>query len=305
MKKLLKALYRKYLIAPMRKANNRLQFDIRAEMLRGYTLGETPAAGTQPVEVLDKELIVSLTTYGKRLYDVYLAIESIMQNSLKPNRIVLWLEYSLRDKPLPITLQRQQQRGLEIGFTHDIKSYKKLIPTLQKYPDAYYITIDDDVIYDFDLIENLVRSYMARPGYVHANVVHRMALGKGGHPLPYRKWLRFGGYSTPHPHNFAIGFGAVLYPPGCFHKEVLNEEAFMRLAPKGDDIWFFAMARLIGTLTVKAESRYADDDCVLTNQSVQDIALFNTNINACANDEQIKAVFHKYGIYPLLSQPLP
>lgn len=43
-----------------------------------------------------KEVIVSLTTYGKRLYDVYLAIESIMQQSMKPNRIVLWLGDELK-----------------------------------------------------------------------------------------------------------------------------------------------------------------------------------------------------------------
>ena len=63
-----------------------------------------------------KEVIVSLTTYGKRLYDVYLAIESIMQQSMKPNRIVLWLGDELKNRPLPRILGFQQQRGLEIVF---------------------------------------------------------------------------------------------------------------------------------------------------------------------------------------------
>lgn len=43
------------------------------------------------------DIIVSLTTYGKRIWDVYLAIESIMQQTFKPNRIVLNLDNSFRD----------------------------------------------------------------------------------------------------------------------------------------------------------------------------------------------------------------
>ena len=58
------------------------------------------------------EIIVSLTTHGRRLYEVYLGIESIMQGSVKPNRIVLWLSKDLQASPLPQTLLNQIDRGL-------------------------------------------------------------------------------------------------------------------------------------------------------------------------------------------------
>lgn len=40
-----------------------------------------------------------------------------------------------------------RDKELTIDWYHDIKSYKKLIPTLQKYPDSIIVTADDDIIY--------------------------------------------------------------------------------------------------------------------------------------------------------------
>ncbi|MDR0763178.1 MAG: hypothetical protein LBF01_01600, partial [Bacteroidales bacterium] len=104
----------------------------------------------------DETLIVSLTTHGKRIYEVYLAIESILRQTLKPNKIILWLSKNkFNENNIPLILKKQQQRGLEIAFCEDVKSYTKLIPTLQMYPQAVIITVDDDILYPFDLIENL------------------------------------------------------------------------------------------------------------------------------------------------------
>lgn len=123
-----------------------------------------------------KEVIVSLTTYGKRLYDVYLAIESIMQQSMKPNRIVLWLGDELKNRPLPRILGFQQQRGLEIVFCKDIYSYTKLIPALRKFPNDIIITVDDDLIYNVDMVERLVGAYIDDPSYIYCCRMHKMRL---------------------------------------------------------------------------------------------------------------------------------
>ena len=125
-----------------------------------------------------EEVIVSLTTYGKRLYDVALAIESIMQGSMKPNRIVLWLGYELKDTPLPIAVQRQQRRGLQVAFCADIRAHTKLIPSLKAWPETAIITVDDDCLYDYDVVEKLVNMHLAHPQHIIANRIHRMRLGK-------------------------------------------------------------------------------------------------------------------------------
>lgn len=138
---------------------NRLNYTIKRDALITKTRCSTES-GIEQTKFCDHEVVVSLTTYGKRLYEVASTIESIMQGTMKPNRIVLWLEEGLKDTPLPILLQRQQTRGLEIGYCEDLRSYKKLIPTLIKYPDAVIITIDDDAIYNCDVVEKLVNTYI-------------------------------------------------------------------------------------------------------------------------------------------------
>ena len=80
----------------------------------------------------EHDIIISLTSYGKRIYDVYLTIESLMRQTIKPNKIILWLaedEFSLDN--IPQTLKNIQKRGLTIEFCEDIRSYKKLVPALK------------------------------------------------------------------------------------------------------------------------------------------------------------------------------
>ncbi|MGL5426399.1 MAG: hypothetical protein ACRDAS_00590, partial [Cetobacterium sp.] len=89
----------------------------------------------------EPQIIVSLTTYNKRIYDVHLTIESLFRQTLMPNKIILWLaEDEFNRYNIPFMLQKLEKKGLEIGFCKDLKSYKKLIPTLVKYPNDIVIT---------------------------------------------------------------------------------------------------------------------------------------------------------------------
>ena len=113
------------------------------------------------------DIIVSLTTYGKRLYDVHLAIESIMEQTMKANRILLWLDEGYINQRLPKTLELLKKRGLEIRYCKDLRSYKKLIPALKEFPNDAIITIDDVLIYEFDLLERLIQSYLENQSYIY------------------------------------------------------------------------------------------------------------------------------------------
>ena len=90
-----------------------MQDKMLAEMRR-WQLEEAIINCTQPgvaeeAVLDDKRLIVSLTSYGRRLYDVAYTVESIMRQTLKPNKIVLWIDESDKDN-IPIALRNQQAR---------------------------------------------------------------------------------------------------------------------------------------------------------------------------------------------------
>lgn len=272
---------------------NQRKYILEQNILRDNT------PGISEDQYCDHEIIVSLTTHGKRIYDVHLAIESIMEQTMKANRIILWLDYNFKHKTLPKTLQLLQKRGLEISFCKDIRSYTKIIPSLIKFPNDAIVTIDDDVLYEIDLLENLITAYQENPSYIYCTRFHRILLDKNHNLLPYRKWQWLCPDMDANVLNFPTGVGGVLYPPHSLDEEVLNESIFMDICTYADDVWLKAMALKKGTLSKKVYTHSSED--FLMNEEVQDIGLRNINIeNDFLNDKQISTVFQKYNLYQIL-----
>jgi len=72
-------------------------------------------------EKRNPELIVSLTSIPERLATIHLCLDSLLRQSLKPDRLILWLNESCEEgRPIvnknhiPLSLVRLQGRGLEI-----------------------------------------------------------------------------------------------------------------------------------------------------------------------------------------------
>lgn len=300
---IIKRLKEKYLNSVesiVQKCNSQLFFNQVSEELTEKALF-SKELGINREKVCDSEVVVSLTTYGERLYDVYLPIESIMQGTLKPNRIILWVSEDFQFRPLPITLQRQQKRGLEVRYCKDIRSFTKLIPTLKVFPDACIITIDDDLIYKFDLVENLMAAYILEPHYIHANRIHKLVLGDDNKPINYMKWQWNSNNAIPSYLNFLTGVGGVLYPPQSLDNEVFNEEVFLDICKYADDIWFYAMALKKGTMIKKSFTHNPKGEDYILNGNVQNSGLLNVNTkNQCLNDIQLKSVFDRYNLYQTL-----
>lgn len=258
-------------------------------------------SGVSSEKYFDNNVIVSLTTYGKRVYDVHLAIESIMEQTMKANRIILWLDYSFEHKLLPNALRLLQKRGLEIMYCKDIRSYKKLIPALKAFPEDVIITFDDDAIYEFDLLEKFILSYKEDSSCIYCGRMHKMQFDKKGCLLPYSQWKWNQNDSEASMLNFPTGVGGILYPPHSLDDEVFNEYVFMNICKYADDVWFKAMAVKKGTLTKKVYTHNIKGDDYLLNEEVQDTALRKLNIaGECLNNRQLADVFCKYNLYGML-----
>lgn len=212
------------------------------------------------------------------------------------DRVVLWVakddfEY------LPSDVLALRAHGLEIRECADLRSYKKLVPALRMWPDAYFVTADDDVYYPPGWLESLVNVAQRHPDVVVGGRVHLAKLDSEGWFEPYAAWELATDRSIaagPETRLFPTGVGGVLYPVGAFAEGVLDESTFLDLCPRGDDIWFFWMCRLAGTEQRRADSWF---DIVAWPDS-QDVALFTENMQGQGNDRQIKAMEERYGPVP-------
>lgn len=244
-------------------------------------------------------VIISLTSYGRRVGETLIyTLLSIYNQSVKPNKIVLWLdqnEYSINDIPSNIIFL--QKYGLEIFFTENIKSYKKLIPSLKKFPNDIIITIDDDLIYNKNLIKTLLEQHYKMPNVILAPVGSDIQLDNNGKILPYQTW------KDPSPlkdikYFFPWGGSGKLYPPGSLHCEVLNENVFQSICPLADDIWFWAMAVLNHTPQKKCVLQgrvwYSFDDLYQYFHKGTGLTYYNDKKNE--NQSQLDAVINHYNI---------
>lgn len=92
-----------------------------------YLILHSKEMGVTKHKYCNHDIIVSLTTFDERLFEVHLSIASIMEQTLKPNRIILWIDHKYKNQPLPKSLSLLVDRGLEIKYCNDIGPYTKLI----------------------------------------------------------------------------------------------------------------------------------------------------------------------------------
>ena len=276
---------------------NGIRFHQKYEELSAIALSES-RPGVSNERIGSSEIIVSLTTHGKRLYDVHATIESIMRGSVKPNRIVLWVSEDYRNIVLPLTLQKQTERGLEIRYCKDIRSYTKLVPALKDYPEASIITIDDDIIYPYDLLECLINAHEEYPDCICANWIREIPLNLDKKYISMMKWPQLFEANDVSKRFFFEGFAGVLYPPHSLDPEVLNEAVFLDICKYADDVWFNAMALKAGTKVKYAWNHYTVSSFI-NNEDAQCVALQHINSEGeVLNDVQIKSVYGKYGLWP-------
>ncbi len=199
-----------------------------------------------------QQIIVSLTSFPQALPFCVQAIRSILEGSVLPHKIVLYLTaQQFPSGKIPSYLEDLLTLNtfFEVRFYNQvIRSYTKLIPAIQDFPNDIIITIDDDVRYHKNMLKHLLSRHKKYPNAIIGHRIRRIKLNKR-----YRKWKCYKRISLlsrsfkPSYRNLQTGVGGVLYPPHSLSEEMLKPDLFMQLAPTVDDIWFWAAAVAKGT----------------------------------------------------------
>jgi hypothetical protein len=239
---------------------------------------------------LPGHLVVSITSYAKRFPTLELTLRRILQQTIKPDEILLWIAPEDAAQ-LPPEIVELHSSGVSIRLTRDIRSYKKIVPAREHYPNSFIITFDDDVDYPLDAIESLVKNYRS-PREILCRRANKISFGRNGKPLPYNKWQFDIAEERAGPDLLATGCGGILYPPQVLqHPDVLDEAAFRELAPTSDDLWLFWMAHLSGDTIRRVGAPYP----LRLWPGCDEQGLWATQNSLGGNDRAIAALSERYG----------
>lgn len=262
------------------------------------------ATSAQSSHGLPAPLILSLTSFPARYATLELTLKSLLQQSVRPDRVILWITKEHQDSLTPKILALRAA-GLEIGdCDNSLRSHNKYIHSRRLYPDAFIATADDDTYYWPGWLAELIADYDPQQRVIPCHRVHRIALGADGRPAPYRHWQWEAPALAADALVFPTGVGGVLYPPGCLHAEVDDTERILALCPRADDIWLYWMAQRQGFLfrrTTQGRSLHH----WLSSQAQG--LMWGNVFAADGNDEQIKAMIEAFGwpAYQSAAGPVP
>ena len=212
-----------------------MKFEYRAG--KSYKAAEITTSGVTQEKRVQK-IIVSLTSFPARIEYVSKTICSLLDQTLKPDMVILWLgddKFPNKEADLPEDLLKLKEYGLTIKWCKDIRSYTKFIPAYKEFPNDLIVTVDDDIYYDRNMLELLYNSYQQNPEYIHCHRCTKIFYKNG------KLKAKAGGkkyYKYPSFANKLCGVGGVIYPPHCLYKDITDENLFKTLCPTNDDIWF-------------------------------------------------------------------
>lgn len=243
---------------------------------------EMSAVNTKPADQEVVDAIVSFTTIPHRLRSVHLTVKSILNRSVKPKKVVLWLNNELKSE-VPNSLIKLTNDNFEIKYCDSTSSHRKLVLSLDAYPDDVIVTCDDDCLYPDDWLEKLWIEHTKYPDEIIANRCNFISYDENGVTLPYKNWVKKVPPGTSHFAIMPAGYGGVLYPPKSLHADVTNFDLYMKLTPKADDLWFKAMSYLSGTMSRRSSN---PSDKPITIPFTQKFTLARENIKKDLNREQ-------------------
>ena len=230
------------------------------------------------------QFIVSLTSFPARIEKVWLVVECLFRQTELPDKIILWLskEQFASIDHVPARLRAYQAKGLDIRLVdQDFRSHKKYLYSLQQYPEAILITMDDDLFYRSTLIAELMAGHKAHPKAVIAHYTHAIRY-ENGHIQPYNEWKN---NATEGDRLFFGSGGGTLFPPHALHAQVTDIKTAMRVCPQADDVWLNAMTRLNKTEIIHTRLH----SVLLPVLNRKQPMLSRTNL-AGGNDTQIQQV---------------
>lgn len=193
-----------------------------------------------PIQPLTgKDFIVSITTFPDRINGLWIVLDSIFRQQLRPSKIVLVLtkeEFPQGMNAIPKSLKRLLNKGLDIVFTdYNLRPHNKYYYALSTFRHQDVVTLDDDLYYWPDTIFRLYEIRKKHSDCICANKVLRI-VHKATNLVGYAH-IKESSLNKESHSLMAQGVGGVLYPPTFRPHELFNQELIKKYSIMNDDNW--------------------------------------------------------------------
>ncbi len=246
-------------------------------------------------------LVASITSFPARVHTLHLTIESLLRQSVKLDKIIIYLEKEkFESVEIPLKLSNLKKKGVEIVFVDEnLRSHLKYFYAMQTYPDAVVITFDDDIIYNSRVVETLMATHRIFPSSVVGTRCTRMLCDENGVIFNYMRWKRNDATLSEEPsfYCFPSGVGGVLYPPKALAREAFNCSQIYALCPLADDIWLKMMELLNEMPAIQTKRKFK---LIYIKNLQKGPTLVSKNIaqkdQVIQNDVQLKNICKSYDL---------
>lgn len=250
---------------------------------------------TRPSNTIEG-VIISLTSYPARLKNLHIVIRSLLKQKLCAEKVILYLGKDTKETNITTKLKKLTKYNFEIRTGYeDLKPHKKYFFAMQEFLNHTIITVDDDLIYDRNLVKDLVECAKNNPGCVCSRRVNLITKDNNGHLNPYSKWnWECIDVMEPSHSLLATGCGGILYPPHILPPETFDAHAIKDYCLNTDDIWLKFMELKNDVKIVFSNNKVIHP---LTLHHTQESGLLQTNTTGeNRNDINIKKMQEFTGI---------
>ena len=231
-----------------------------------------------------EKVVASLTTIPSRLEFLHVSLESIFNQTVMPEKVILYIGDDVDLDQIPDTVKVYQDKGLFIEKRPgNLRSHKKYYYACQEYPDHAVITFDDDWIYPPTMVASLIETYRKYPDCVSSNWVMEMKRNEDGQLLSFQKWGFFGGKAIPPSLKLrALSGSGMILPPSILPQIAFDADTFMELSPTCDESWLKIIETINGihTAGVKIEG-YIKEIAEQNKNTLWSVNYKTSNANFC------------------------
>lgn len=229
-------------------------------------------------------IILSMTTWPPRFSSARVVMDDIIRQRKQEGLedavhcVLVLSEEEVGTEAADSLISYMEEIGVEVIIDRgNIMSHKKLIPTLEAYPDAAILVVDDDNIQAPGWLRTFVQDHEAHPYDIIFGQGSSTVFACDGKIMEKRDtacmFMQLRGEVVEHLKP-ASGAAGTLYPAHTFtDSRFFDRELLMRTSPTSDETWQYAFAKIAGK-TFRLLSACNIPSSASANQMV---ALYNKN----------------------------